>query len=97
MTTMRAVFECVGLCAMTWVLGCDAAGKRCRDGGGLDPVARWGACNESCVGKGNQESCAAAKVQAAAACAYSVKNNATNHSACREACESGDKASCAVK
>jgi hypothetical protein len=76
---------------------CDADAKKCASGEGVDPVARWGACNASCVSKNNQESCAAAKVHAAAACAYSVKNGNPNHSACREACENGDKDSCAVK
>lgn len=77
--------------------GCDAAAKKCKSGEGVDPLMRWGACNDSCVGKDNQESCAAAKVHAAAACAFTVKNGNPNHSACRMACENGDKESCAVK
>ncbi len=91
-TLMTAAFVSVAMLA-----GCDSAAKKCSSGEGVDAIGRWGACNESCVGKNNQESCAAAKVHAAAACAQSVKNGSANHSACAQACENGDKASCDVK
>jgi hypothetical protein len=87
----------IGLVAAFAIAGCDSAGKKCQSGEGVDPLMRWGACNESCAGKNNQESCAAAKIHAAAACAFTVKQGTPNGSACREACEAGDRASCAVK
>jgi hypothetical protein len=79
------------------LLGCDADGKKCRTGEGVDAVRRWQHCNASCDGKDNAESCAAAKTLAAAACAESVKQNKRNDSACRNACENGDSASCTAK
>jgi hypothetical protein len=77
------------------ITGCDADAKTCASGADVDPVARWQACGRSCDGKGNQESCSAGKLHAAAACAFSVKQGSRNDSACRNACEAGDKASCA--
>ena len=77
--------------------GCDKQAKVCRTGEGVDALYRWGACNESCVGKDNAESCAAAKVHAAAACALTVKQGKPNQHACKTGCAAGDAPSCAVK
>jgi hypothetical protein len=80
------VWMLVGLFAAA---GCDADGKTCKSGEGADAVARWQACNRSCVDKSNDAACAMRKGPAAtAACA------AGNSSACDMACAGGDKSSC---
>jgi len=76
-------------------VGCDEEGAICESGKGAKDVEhRWGACNGSCDGKDNKASCAKAKTLAAEVCKFT---KGSNGSACRTACEAGDKESCEVQ
>jgi len=64
----------------------------CESGKGAKDVEfRWQACNSSCDGKDNKASCAKAALLAAEVCKFTKGKNS---SACRHACEGGDKESC---
>ncbi len=81
----------IGL-AFSALCGCDAAGKKCQTGEGVnDPLLRWGACNESCNGKDNKASCEKAQEFASGACASSAKEGKVNRAACSQACQVGVK------